>query len=124
VVWDTSGSCFDTGSVTRFASELASVVELVRPSLVRVLYCDWGIQGEQAFEDGHFAIANVKPKGGGGTDLTLAFKYIAEKRYAPQACIVLSDGETPFGTAPPYPVLWCLTTRINAPYGRTIHVTT
>ena len=123
IVFDTSGSCFSSGTVTRFASELAAVVEHVRPSLVRVLYTDYGVQGEQTFEDGQFALANVKPKGGGGTDLTLAFKHITEQRYQPQACIVFSDGETPFGSAPPYPVLWCLTTKHSTPYGRVLRIT-
>ena len=104
-------------------SELAAIVERVRPSKVRVLYVDWAVHGEQVFEDGQFAVSSLQPAGGGGTDLTKAFDYVKEKRYEPQAMIVFTDCETPFGTAPEYPVLWAVTSkRISAPHGRTVHI--
>lgn len=120
---DTSGSCFSGTYITRFVSELAAIVERLRPSKVRVLYVDWAVHGEQVFEDGQFAVSSLQPAGGGGTDLTTAFTYIKEKRYEPAAMIVFTDGETPFGTAPGYPVLWAITSkRITAPWGRTVHI--
>lgn len=120
VVIDTSGSCFSGSVITSFVSELASIIESVRPERVRVLYCDAAVHGEQVFDDGQFSVTQLKVKGGGGTDLTTAFEYIRTKRYQPQAAIVFTDGETPYGTAPGYPVLWAMTGSITAPYGTTI----
>lgn len=123
VLFDTSGSVF-SGSVTQaFASEIAAIVEQVKPERVRVVYCDSAVQGEQSFEDGQFALASMRVKGGGGTDLPVTFDYIRDKGYKPQAMVVLTDGYTPFGTAPGYPVLWCITERsITAPWGITAHI--
>lgn len=122
VIFDTSGSCFMPGTVTAFASELAAIVEQVRPDKVRTLYVDDHVHGEQVFEDGQFAVTQLQVRGGGGTDLRLGFDYINEKRYTPQAVIVFTDMYTPFGSAPAYPVLWVSTTDLKAPWGQTTHI--
>jgi predicted metal-dependent peptidase len=123
IVFDTSGSCFYGPIMQSFASELAGVIEQVKPSKVRVLYTDWTVAGEQVFEDGQFAVQNMDVKGGGGTDMTVAFQYVADHNIRPEACIVFTDGYTPFGTATPYPTLWCITERsIRSPWGTTLHI--
>lgn len=122
VIMDTSGSCFSGTVITAFASELAAIVEQVRPEKVRVLYVDDHVHGEQEFTDGTFAITQLQVKGGGGTDLRLGFDHINEKRYIPQAVIVLTDGYTPFPAAIPCPTLWVMTENVTAPIGRTIHI--
>ena len=122
VIIDTSGSCFTGTVITAFASELAAIVDQVKPNKVRTLYVDDHIHGEQVFEDGQFAVAQLKVQGGGGTDLRLGFDYINEKRYTPQAAIVFTDGYTPFGSAPNYPVLWVMTTDVSAPWGQTLPI--
>lgn len=123
VVFDTSGSCFGTDIATRFASELAAIIEQVRPSVVDVLYVDTVVAAHQTFEFGQFAVADLAPRGGGGTDLPVAFDYMQSKRIQPDACVVLTDGETPFGRPPAYPVLWALTSlTIRPPYGTTVHI--
>ena len=123
VVLDTSGSCFSGTVITRFVSELATIVEQVKPSRVHVLYIDYAVQGAQVFEDGQFAVANVKPYGGGGTDMTKGFDWVVENHVNPEAMVVFTDGYTPFGTQPNYPVLWAITERgIKAPWGTTVHI--
>ena len=122
VIFDTSGSCFSGTVISAFASELAAIVEQVKPEKVRTLYVDDHVHGEQVFEDGTFAVAQLQVKGGGGTDLRLGFDHITEKRYTPQAVIVFTDLYTPFGSAPNYPVLWVSTTNVTAPWGQTIHI--
>lgn len=120
---DTSGSCFSGTYITRFVSEMAAIIDRVRPSKVRLLFVDDGVQGEQVFEDGQFAVAAVKPTGGGGTDLTTAFTYVKEKGYEPAAMVIFTDGDTPFGVPPGYPVLWAITNpNKRAPWGTTIHI--
>jgi len=123
VVFDTSGSCFGTDIATRFASELAAIIEQVKPAFVDVLYVDSHVAAHQTFESGQFAVASLAPRGGGGTNLPVAFDYMQAKRIQPDACVVLSDGETPFDRPPAYPVLWALTSlTIRPPYGTTVHI--
>jgi predicted metal-dependent peptidase len=123
VVLDTSGSCFEGSVIKRFVSELATIVEQVKPSKVHVLYVDWEVRGAQAFEDGLFAVGNMQIRGGGGTDMTKAFGWVKENRVTPEAMCVFTDGFTPFGQPPGYPVLWAITEKsIRAPWGTTVHV--
>jgi len=123
VVLDTSGSCFDTSIATRFASELAAIVEQVKPAFVDVLYVDTEVAAHQTFENGQFAVASLTPRGGGGTNLPVAWDYMKSKHIKPDACVVLTDGETPFGQSPEYPVLWALTSlSIRPPYGASVHI--
>lgn len=122
VILDTSGSCFSGTVISAFASELAAIVDQVKPDKVRTLYVDDHVHGEQVFEDGQFAVTQLKVQGGGGTDLRLGFDYISEKRYTPQAVIVFSDGYTPYPTSTPCPTLWVMTTDIQAPIGTSIRI--
>ena len=122
VIFDTSGSCFSGTVISAFASELAAIVEQVKPEKVRTLYVDDHVHGEQVFEDGTFAVAQLQVKGGGGTDLRLGFDHITEKRYTPQAVIVFTDGYTPFPASIPCPTLWVMTENITAPVGRTLRI--
>lgn len=120
--FDTSGSCFNSAEMTRFVTEVASIIETVKPSKVHVAYVDTRVAGMQTFEDGQFAVQNIQPKGGGGTHLPVLFDYLAEKNIKPTCLVYLTDGYSDFDTAPDYPVLWAMTTNIKAPYGTTIQV--
>lgn len=123
IVFDTSGSCFGTSIATRFVSELAAIVEQVKPTIIDVLYVDTKVAAHQTFEDGQFAVASLQPRGGGGTNLPVAWDYLRDKRIQPDACVVLTDGETPFGRQPEYPVLWALTSlTVRPPYGVSVHI--
>ena len=120
--FDTSGSCFGTDDATRFVTELATLIEQTSPRRVRVLYATTEVEAVQEFEDGQFAVAALKPQGGGGTDLTCIFDWIAKHRVRPNACIILTDGETPFGRQQDYPVLWAINTNRTAPWGTTLNI--
>jgi predicted metal-dependent peptidase len=122
VLFDTSGSVFGGTEMTRFVTELAAIIEQVKPTKTHVLYVDTEVAGHQMFEDGQFAVQNIKVKGGGGTDLPVAYQYVAENNIKPEAMVVLTDGYTPFGTAPAYPVMWVMTSDVQAPYGVTIAI--
>ena len=87
-----------------------------------MLYVDSDVAGMQQFRNGQIAVHTVKPEGGLGTDMTAAFRWCTENRIKPDALIVLTDGYTPYGTAPGYPVLWAMTTDQQAPYGLTINI--
>jgi predicted metal-dependent peptidase len=60
---------------------------------------------------------------GGGTDMEAGFDYIAKEGIDPEVFVCLTDGYTDFSVAnaPSYPVLWCISSDIEAPYGENIH---
>ena len=122
IVFDTSGSCFGGSEMTRFVSEVKAMIEEVKPAKCHVVYCDSSVSGMQTFEEGQFAVQALKPTGGGGTDLPAAYPWLAEKNIRPTAMVILTDGYTPFGAAPPYPVLWAMTSDVQAPYGVTLQI--
>jgi len=122
VVIDTSGSVFGSEDMTRFVSELTAIVESVKPSKCHVLYVDDTVHGMQTFEDGQFAVTSLHLRGGGGTDLPVAFDYLASKGVSPTAMVIFTDMYTGYGHQPKYPVLWAATTERTAPYGVTLRV--
>lgn len=61
--------------------------------------------------------------GGGGTDFRPVFDHLAEKRIKPDYCVFFTDGYGSFGDdAPPYPVLWVMTSDVKPPFGETLQV--
>ena len=120
--FDTSGSCFGGAEMTRFVTEIATIIEQVKPAKVHVAYVDTHVAGFQTFEDGQFAVQNLKPKGGGGTHLPVLFDYCAKNHINPTACVFFTDGYTDWGCAPSFPILWAVSTNIKAPYGTTIRI--
>lgn len=120
--FDTSGSCFGTAEMTRFVSEIATIVGDINPNKVHVVYWDSSVRGHQVFEDGQFAVQSLKPRGGGGTDGSVLFDYLREKRISPQAIVQFSDGYVGSWGHSEWPTLWALTTNMTAPYGTTIHL--
>lgn len=120
--FDTSGSCFGTDEMTRFVSEIKTIIEQVKPSKVHVIYWDTAVAGHQIFEDGQFAVQDLKPKGGGGTDGSVLFDYIKEKRITPQAIVQFTDGYVGDWGSTTVPTLWAVTSDMVAPFGTTIHI--
>lgn len=120
--FDTSGSVFGSHEMTLFASETTRVIEDVKPSKVHVVYWDTDVVGHQTFEDGQFAIQDLKPKGGGGTNGAVLFDYLREKNIHPQAIIQFSDGYVGDWGRSDCPTMWALTTDLKAPYGVTINL--
>jgi predicted metal-dependent peptidase len=120
--FDTSGSCFCGDELTRFVSEIATIIGDIKPSKCRVIYWDTKVTGEQVFEDGSFAVHTLQPKGGGGTDGSVLFDYLREHRISPDAIVQFSDGYVGDWGRSDWPTLWALTSDIQAPYGTTIRL--
>ena len=116
VVIDTSGS-IGQKELTEFGSEIKGIVDEVRPSKVRVIYCDARIAHIDEFspdDDLQFAA-----HGGGGTDFRPPFAWLEENQIVPRALVYLTDGRGPFPEQEPdFPTLWCINNRdVTPPHG-------
>lgn len=125
IVWamDSSGSCWDAETQTRFASELTSVVEECRPEKVYAPYCDTKVHKPvRVFEPGE--PLEFRIKGGGGTNFRPLFQWIEDENIEP-ACLIFNtdtDGNFP-DHAPTYPVLWASTVKNpSVPFGEVIDI--
>jgi predicted metal-dependent peptidase len=120
--FDTSGSIFGGGEMTRFVSEIKTIIEDIKPSKVHVIYWDTAVAGHQTFEDGQFAVQDLRIKGGGGTDGSVLFDYLRDKRINPQAIVQFTDGYVGDWGRSDVPTLWAVTSDLQAPFGTTIKV--
>jgi predicted metal-dependent peptidase len=125
VAIDTSGS-IGGEELTEFATELASICDLVQPEGVRVLWWDTMVHGEQFFKpDNYGQIASLlKPLGGGGTHVSSVAKYINEKKLNAECVIVFTDGyvesNIEWNITPP--TLWMITQHkdLDVPTGKKV----
>jgi predicted metal-dependent peptidase len=122
VGFDTSGSCFGGTEMARFVSEIKTIIEAVKPSKVHVIYWDTAVAGHQTFDEGQFAVQDLKPKGGGGTDGSVLFDYLRDKNITPQAIVQFTDGYVGDWGNTNVPTLWAVTSDLVAPFGTTIHL--
>ena len=116
VVIDTSGS-ISAKELNEFGSEVKGIVDEVRPSKVRVIYCDSRIAHIDEFgpnDDLQFAA-----HGGGGTDFRPPFDWLEKNNISPRALVYLTDGYGPFPEQEPdFPTLWCTNNHdVTPPHG-------
>ena len=121
VVIDTSGS-IDQHTLNVFGSEIHAIVASSQPEKTEVVYCDAAINHVDEFDPNDQI--KFKLHGGGGTDFRPPFQRIdAGETEEPVALIYLTDGYGTFpDEAPSYPVLWCMTTDVEAPFGETLRI--
>lgn len=68
-------------------------------------------------------IIDAPSVGGGGTDMGDIMVALARNNLRPDTLVILTDGETPWGVQPDYPVIWVITqSHITAPWGDTVHL--
>jgi predicted metal-dependent peptidase len=62
--------------------------------------------------------------GGGGTDFRPPFARVRKEGWTPHALVYLTDGYGPFPDKKDadYPVVWCMTTDVVAPFGDHVFV--
>ena len=89
---DTSGSM--EGVYKLVFGEIANICKQANPEMVRIIWWDTQVRGEQVFKRGDYdSIADVlKPAGGGGTTPACAVQYVQSKEYKPTGVIWLTDG--------------------------------
>lgn len=117
---DVSGSISKT-ELDHYNGHLARIIELCNPERVHVVYTDTGVCKHQIFEQGEPVALEFYS--GGGTDMEAGFKYLEEQGIEPEVFVCLTDGYTSFDVAntPAYPVVWCISTDVTAPYGLNVH---
>jgi len=127
VAIDTSGS-IGTEELTEFATELASIVDIVSPEAVRVIWWDYDVHGEQYFKPDQYSnIASLlKPVGGGGTRVSSVNHYINENKINAECVIVFTDGyvENNIEWTISSPTLWMITENkdLDVPTGKKVMV--
>lgn len=120
--FDTSGSCFGGDEMTAFVSNIKTIIEDIKPTKTHVIYWDTEVAGHQTFEEGQFAVQNLQPKGGGGTDGAALFDYLRDNNINPQAIVQFTDGYVGDWGNTNVPTLWAVTSDLVAPFGTTIRV--
>ena len=121
---DTSGSIAGP-ELEAFFGCINGILKQTKPEWVEVIYCDAAVSNTQRFFPTSYPISlnKFKPKGGGGTDFRPVFDYIAENKLKPCAVLYLTDMYGTFpDKQPKYPVIWCATTDIKAPWGKTLEI--
>lgn len=115
---DVSGSISKT-ELAYYNGHLSRIVEQCRPSKVHAIYVDTDVQRHDEFDCGE----EVKLEffSGGGTDMPVGFDYLAEQGLQPDVMVILTDGYTPFGEDPGYPVVWCISSDVESPWGENVH---
>jgi predicted metal-dependent peptidase len=119
---DVSGS-ISQQELKYYNGHLQRIVEQCNPEVVHVLYTDTRVAKHVEFPRGEdFALEFYS---GGGTDMEAGFKFVDTHGIDPEVFVCLTDGYTDFNiaNAPSYPVVWCISSDIKAPYGDTIHFT-
>lgn len=117
---DVSGSISPT-ELAHYNGHMQRIIEQCSPERVHVLYVDTDVCKHEVFERSEeFALEFYS---GGGTDMEAGFAYLDKNGIDPEVFVCLTDGYTSFNpaNAPTYPVVWCISSNIEAPYGDNIH---
>lgn len=121
---DTSGSV-QGPELEQFFGVVNGILKQTRPESVHIVYCDAAVANTQIFraDDYPIKVGKFQPKGGGGTDFVPVFDYVKEKKLKPVALLYLTDmyGRFP-DKAPNYPTIWCATSQVKAPFGKTLEI--
>lgn len=119
---DVSGS-INSLELDHYNSHVKRIIELCNPTRVHVLYTDTDVCKHVVFEQGEEF--NLEFYSGGGTDMEAGFAFLDKEGISPEVFVCLTDGYTDFNVekAPDYPVVWCISSDIVAPYGDNIHFT-
>lgn len=122
VIGDTSGSTIgDDGYYGRIATELNHIKELIKPTLIRVVWADDAdCSLQEEFEPGEEL--ELHPKGGRGTDMRKPLRFV--EQYDPMVVILVTDGHTPWPADVNYPLIVLCSTNMVSPVGKTIYVPT
>ena len=118
---DTSGS-IGGRILDNFAAHMNLMIEQCNPEEVIVLYTDAEVAGVDRFTPEDYPVS-VNARGGGGTDMHAGIRWVEEQHEDIDCFVCLTDGCTPWGTEPAFPVFWAITDKgITAPYGKSVFI--
>lgn len=124
IVLDQSGS-MSTPEVRQSFAEVCGMVARTNPRKVVVVYIDSEVAHVDVFDNPSAAEIRSKAarRAWGGTDMVVGLDYL-EKEYPNIAgAVVMTDGDTPFGSPRSFPVMWAMTqSGKTAPWGTTVPV--
>ena len=113
-----------SGSISRkeldyYNGHISRIMKSCNPEKVHVIYTDTQVQKHDVFDQGQ----DVKLQfySGGGTHMPAGFDYCVEHGIEPDVFVCLTDGYTDFGEAPDFPVVWCISSDVQAPHGENVH---
>lgn len=115
---DVSGS-ISQRELAYYNGHLSRIIAQCAPTKTHVIYTDTDVQRYDTFEQG--AEVTLEFFSGGGTHMPAGFDFVAEHGITPDAFVCLTDGYTDFGNDPGYPVIWCISSNIQATHGETVH---
>lgn len=115
---DVSGS-ISKRELDYYNGHLSRIVKQCNPSKVHVIYTDTQVQRHVEFEQG--AEVSLDFYCGGGTCMEAGFQYLIEQGIEPQVCVTLTDGYDSYTEAPSFPIVWCVSSTQEPPYGEVIH---
>lgn len=113
-----------SGSVSKreidyYNGHVSRIMKTCNPSKVHVIYTDTVVQHHEVFDQGQEV--KLSFYSGGGTHMPAGFDYCAEHGIEPEVFVCLTDGYTDFGEQPDYPVVWCISSDVQAPFGENVH---
>lgn len=124
---DTSGS-ISSLELSEFVGEVYDIISTFASLTLTLIDCDSKVQQVTVYENGESLDGEKLPwkgrafKGRGGTDFRPVFDYITANAMLPHLLIYFTDGYGLFPEASDveYPVIWVMTTDIEAPFGLTL----
>lgn len=111
---DVSGSVSQK-EIEYYNGHIKRITEVCNPTKVHVLYTDSEVLRHDEFEQGDEV--NIEFYSGGGTCMESGFKYLMDKGIDPSVVVTLTDAYDCYSEAPPFPVVWCVSTDQTPPYG-------
>lgn len=119
---DTSGST--SPWLGRFATELTSILEDVRPRTVHIVYVTDRVVHVDEINPAEDLPLKLVMHGTGGTSFIPAFEWVEANDLEPACAIYLTDLEGQAPKEPPaYPVLWAAVGTAKEPWGERVELT-
>ena len=115
---DVSGSISKT-ELDYYNGHLSRIIADCSPERVHVIYTDTKVVNHIEFDQDEEV--TLQFYSGGGTHMPAGFDWCAEQGIEPEVFVCLTDGYTDFGEDPGYPVVWCISSDVVAPYGENVH---
>lgn len=115
---DTSGS-IGAAELAHFGGHINRIMEQCRPTAIHVVYCDARVNRTDTFTCEDLPV-KLEAVGGGGTEFSPVFDWVAERGIEPDVLVYLTDGYGPFPESPEYPVVWLMTSDVVAPFGESV----